>query len=471
MSREIIPDRTQTFLLPPALDDWIPREHPARFIAAFVDALDLPALGFLVRATTKGRPAYSAKLLLSVFCYCYFSRIRSFRAMEQACLENIAVLWLTGSESPDHNTLWRFWNDHRDQIHGLLKQSVRVAAEAGLVGMVVHAVDGTKIRAQASMRTGNYRAQLKAALTRVDASIREMEAGLEASSDPEVGSYRLPAELADATALKAQIERSLEELDQAGTNSLHPSEPDARVMKCDGRNLFGYNAQAVADEKAGIIVAADVVAKEVDHGMLVPMIERTIETTGSAAETTLADKGYSSGEDLAQAQDAGHDVLVSLTRTVAPREDEAPFHASRFLYDEDRDCCVCPLGSVLRFQRVKKTKRQGTARVYHCSGYKDCPRRWECSSNKRGRTVELSRGTRAVDQQRAKQQDPTARQTLRLRCRIVEPVFAFAKVRLDFRRWSYRNLESNRAQWALVSTVANLCKIYRVWRLGGPVFA
>ena len=257
----------------------------------------------------------------------------------------------------------------------------------------------------------------------------------------------------------------------AGTNNLHPSEPDARVMKCDGRNLFGYNAQAVADEKAGIIVAADVVAQEVDHGMLVPMIERAIETTGSAAETTLADKGYSSGEDPTQAQDAGHEVLVSLTRTVAPREDEAPFHASRFLYDEGRDCCICPLGSVLRFQRVKKSKRQGAARVYHCSGYRECPRRWECSSNKRGRTVELSRGTRAVDQQRAKQQDPTARQTLRIRCRIVEPVFAFAKVHLDFRRWSYRNLESNRAQWALVSTVANLCKIYRVWKLGGPVFA
>jgi transposase len=471
MSREILPDRTQTFLLPPALDDWIPREHPARFIAAFVDALDLAALGFPVRVTTRGRPAYSARLLLAVFCYCYFSRIRSFRAMEQACLENIAVLWLTGGESPDHNTLWRFWNEHRDQIHGLLKESVRVAAQAGLVGMVLHAVDGTKIRAQASMRTGSYRGQLKAALARVEASIREMEAGLEASGDPEVDSYRLPAELADAEALKAQIERSLEELDKAGTNSLHPSEPDARVMKCEGRKLFGYNAQAVADATAGIVVAADVVTQEVDHGMLVPMIERAIETTGGSAEATLADKGYSSGEDLAQAEDAGHQVLVSLTRTVAPREDEAPFHASRFRYDEDRDCCICPLGNELRFQRVKKSNRQGRVRVYHCSGYRDCPRRWECSRDKRGRTIELSHGAGAIDRQRAKQQDPTARQTLRSRCTIVEPVFAFAKVRLDFRRWSYRNLRSNSAQWALISTVANLCKIYRVWRLGGLVFA
>jgi transposase len=96
MSHEIEADRNQSFLLPPALDDWVPEDHPARFIAAFVDSLDLQGMGFEVGHTPTGRPRYSARLILSVICYCYFSRIRSLRGMEQACLENVAVMWLTG---------------------------------------------------------------------------------------------------------------------------------------------------------------------------------------------------------------------------------------------------------------------------------------------------------------------------------------------------------------------------------------
>lgn len=470
MSHEIEADRNQTFLLPPALDDWVPEDHPARFIAAFVDSLDLQGMGFEVGHTPTGRPRYSARLLLSVICYCYFSRIRSLRGMEQACLENVAVMWLTGLERPDHNTLWRFWRDNRDQLRGLLKQSVRVAADMGLVGMVLNAVDGTKIQAQASLRTAKYRNLLKAALERIEDSIGEMERGLQASAGDELEGYRLPEGLADARARKERIERSLKELDEAGANSLNPHEPDARVMKCGEKKTFGYNAQAVSDERVGIVVGADVVAEETDHGLLADMIEKAEETAGQAAKETLADKGYSAAEDIGQAQEKGYEVLVNLPKNVAPPDGEDPFHSSRFTYDSKHDCCICPIGGILKYQRTYKDRGK-TVRVYHCTGYKDCLLRETCSSNTRGRTIKIGEHHQAVERQRQKQRASGSKALLARRAVIIEPVFAMIKDNLGFRRWSVRNLEGVKTQWALTCATVNLRKLYHAWADHLPVYA
>ena len=463
MSYEIEPDRTRTFLFPPALDDLVAADHPARFIAEFVDSLDLQSMKIKVGHAPKGRPRYSARLLLGVFCYCYFSRIRSLREMERACLENVAVMWLTGMEAPDHNTLWRFSRDNREQLRGLLKESVRVAAELDLVGMVLHAVDGTKIQAQASLKTGFFRSSLNEVLARAEESIQAMLEGIEASAG--LDGYRLPAELADAQGRKERIASKLKRLDEAETNSLNPHDPDARIMKCDGKKVFSYNAQAVADDRAGIVVGADVVTNETDHGLLVGMIEKANETTDSAVEETVADNGYFSGEELAKAEEKEHQVLVNLTDQVAPPENDKPFHASRFTYDPERDCCVCPIGGILKYQR-SYVDRGETVSIYHCTGYKECPMRKRCSSAKRGRTIKLSANRLAVERQRLKQRDPAAKSKLARRRVIVEPVFSVIKDALGFRRWSVRGLEAVRTQWAIMCTMVNLHKTYRAWKEG-----
>ena len=468
MSYEIKPDRSKVFLLPPSLEDWVPGDHPVRFIDAFVESLDLPSLGFEVGHAPTGRPRYSAQLLLSVYLYCYFDRIRTLRRMERACLENVAVMWLTGNEHPDHNTLWRFFHDNKEAIRKVLKQSVKVATDANLVGMVLHAVDGTKIEAQASSKTAYYRKKLKKALNRVDASITEMEELLEASEEVGIDSYRLPEDLADAKKRREKIRKSLAELDEADTDNLQPNEPDARMMKCNGKLVFCYNAQAVTDGKAGIIVAEDVVTEETDNGLLASMIDTVKETAGDVAETTLADKGYSAAKDLAQAEEKGYEVLVNLGENIDPAKGDKPFHTSRFVYDSEEDCCICPLGNKLRFRGTRNARRgDGKLKVYHCAGYKDCPKRWQCSSNKRGRTIELSEHHETVARQRTKQRDDEAKAKLARRGVIVEPTFAHVKHVLEFRRWSYRNVEANRGQWSLICSTVNLRKLYATWLKGG----
>ena len=150
MAQPIAPDYGQQFLLPPSLEDWVPKDHPVRFIREFVDQQDLAKLGFAMPISNEGRPPYAPSLLLKIWLYGYHHRLRSTRKLEAACRDQVSLLWLAGTIAPDHNSLWRFWRDNKAALRGLFKQSVQLAVKSGLVGLVLQALDGTKIQALAS---------------------------------------------------------------------------------------------------------------------------------------------------------------------------------------------------------------------------------------------------------------------------------------------------------------------------------
>src|SRR5688500_3004367 len=127
MAGTISPNYGEQYLFPPAAEDWVPADHPVRFVREFVDELDLPGLGFVMPDPFLGRPAYAPSLLLKIWLYGYYQRIRSTRKLEAACGEHLSFIWLSGRLQPDHNTLWRFWSANKKGIRALFKQTVQVA--------------------------------------------------------------------------------------------------------------------------------------------------------------------------------------------------------------------------------------------------------------------------------------------------------------------------------------------------------
>jgi len=428
-----------------------------------VEALDLGELGFTEGESEEGRPPYANDLLLKVWLYGYLARIRATREMERACREHLSLLWLTGRHAPDHNTLWRFWDENRVALRKVFRAAVKVAAEQGLIGMICHAVDGTKIRAVASRRTVEHGEELEKVLARVEEELARMEAAIEAAEQAPGSDYRLPEGLREAEKLRAAIRESLGKMRQAERAHLHPQEPEARLMPCEGRTDPAYNAQAVVDAQAGIIVAEDAVTAEADNAQLVPMLKEVEANLGGVAEETVADGGYGSGEQLAEAEARGYAVLVAAgVETGGPKRGE--YDRREFAFDEKEDEVLCPQGQRLKFQGMKRRASPGVeVRRYRCTHYEACPVRALCSRRKDGRRIELSPQHAAWMRQRAKRRDPVQQALLRRRKVIVEPVFATLKQALGFRRWTVRGLENVRAQWALLCTVLNLKKMYPYW--------
>lgn len=450
-------------LLPQSLEDWVEKDHPARFLRQFVDALDLEQEGFKARASEDGRPSYANDLLLKVWLYGYMRRIRSTRELERACREHLSLLWLTGKHAPDHNTLWRFFRDNRRALRRLFRKVVRVAAEQGLVGMVCHAVDGTKIRAVASSRTVEHREDLEKMLERVEAAMAEMEAALEKAETEETGEYRLPARLQDAEQMRQAIGESLARMQELDRDHVHPQEPEARVMKCEGGADPAYNAQAVADAKAGIIVAEQAVNDETDYRQLVPMLEEVKANLGEVAKQTVADGQYGTAQQLSEAEARGYEVLTA-PGSEKGGEKQGEYAAQNFQYHPQEDEVICPRGERLKFSgRRNKGGERAAVRTYQCQVYRDCPVRYLCCGKKQGRRIEISPQRAARERQREKRKDPAMQALLRRRKAIVEPVFAAIKQALGFRRWTVRGLENVRTQWSLLCTALNLKKLYQHW--------
>ena len=461
MPRVIAPDYAQQFIFPPALEDFVPASHPVRFLREFVDQLDLNAIGLRTAEGLEGRPAYAPSLLLKIWLFGYLHRIRSTRQLEVACSENLALLWLTGMIKPDHNSLWRFWRDHKKAIRQIFKRTVRLAMESGLVGLALQALDGTKIQAAVSGRTGWTHQQMENLLAALDQEIHDAEKQVEAQGEPAQG-YLLPQALQKKEGLRHAVEQGLRTLEQTGRKHYHRHDPEARRMQCDGKNRFGYNAQALIDGQNGIALAAEVTNHEHDLGQLTPMTQAALENTGAPARqpVTVADSGYGAGADIQAAEQAGLNVLCH-PQEGAPAKNNR-YHASHFQYDPQLDSVTCPRGERLAFERARQDYGQ-PARIFRCRSA-DCPVREQCSREKGGRTLTVRAHTAAAQQMRQRLQDPAQREQLEKRASIVEKHFARVKEQAGFRRWSARGLQNARAQWDLICSAVNLRILIQAWQ-------
>jgi transposase len=510
--------REQDWLLPPSLSELIPADHPVRFVAEFVDGLDLPALGLPVEAAREGTPAYHPRVLLAAWLYGFMVRVRSSRHIERACRENIPLLWLTGLQRPDHVTLWRFYAAQRDHIRALLKETVQVAIAAGLVDFVLQAVDGSKVAvgSPASLRDGAGLAQL---LSQVETEIAELERSQAAAPEEAPDQQRLRGLRARCTRLRRAREvqaqrtaaapsrvrrkalkrrvgaRTRRQQTPAVTPPPAPAaaaavgeprpgpgtpettatpvaaglevsttDPEARLLKGRHGYCVGYNGQIVVDSKAQIVVGADVVDSASDVNQLAAMVREATAMGERGAQAVVADLGYADIADIS---------AVNATGTVAYVPDQREhrqggpsqnaYHKAHFVYDEASDSYVCPLGQRLPFHCETKVRGQAgrTYRGAHCQG---CEAQVSGACTKAPqRSVTRFGYEAALAAHAAKMQTAEAQALMRRRKAIVEPVFGLLREQLGLRRFLVRGRAKVTAEWRLLCIAHNLRKLWKLW--------
>ena len=471
-------DREQMWLFPPTLDDLLPEDHPARFVAEFVDALGREGwaeMGVGIDGDPLGAPAYHPRALLSVWLYGFMTGVRSSRKLEAGCRDQIPYLWLTGWQYPDHNTLWRFYRRHRQGMRTLFKRTVRTAVAMELVDLAVQAVDGTNLPANAAMDRTYSEEQLRQLLERVEHAIADLEAQNETGKDGVVP--RLPAQLSSRKALREQVRQAMEELPSRHRpsrykrpNRINLTDRDARLLRTRHGVLPAYNAQAMVspmDDAKGfnsmLITAVDLVDQTHEHGQLIPMMERAEEITGTKADMTLADSGYFAGSDLEESDRRGQQVVVPEKRQ---RHLDDPYHKDQFVHDETTDTYTCPQGQKLHFFRMQFVNRVWN-RVYRTSGAicRQCPAFGVCTTDARvGRTMAIGPYDAALRRHRAWMSTTAAKEAYRQRKQLVEPVFGIIKEQMGARRFLLRGLSNVVSEWTALATAFNLRTLWRAWR-------
>jgi transposase len=465
-------NRTQLTYLPASIDDYIKPDDPVHAYDAFIDALSPNDLGLNLDEDRVGPPEYDPISMLKLLVYGYSYGIRSSRQLERAVHHNLSFIWLMGGLRPDHKTIARFRRNHRATVVQVMKQSVRMCIKFDLVEGNVLFVDGTKIKANASINQtwGVERCDQK--LQDIDRRIEELLNAIEAIDTAEEGQgsiVHLKAELADQQRLRQRMQEVADALKErknkkGGTSAYNVVDPESRVMFNRQGTLQGFNGQIVCDGKHGFIVSTDVVNTPNDTQQLAPQVQQAEAQLGKPCQTVVADCGYYSTDGIATLDQQGTQVIIPTPHAINRWSSNPAFEKTVFRYDPQKNCYECPQGHYLRW--IKHDHR-GKCHVYkiekasHCH---TCPHWGMCTQSKVGRSIVRLENEALRESIKQKYQQPEAQEIYSRRKEMVEHPFGDLKQNFGLRMFALRGLEGVRALWA---THFNLRRAIAL--LGGPI--
>ncbi len=448
-------------LLSPSIQDWLPENHLARFIADVTEQLDVSKiLREYERRDGRGQAGYHPLMLTQLLLYGYAVGVASSRTIERKTYEDVAFRYLAADQHPDHDTIAAFRQRHLQTLAGLFTQALRLCQKAGLVKLGHVAIDGSKLQANASKHKAMSYGRMVETEQKLQAEVEELlrrAQETDAQEDQQYGKGKrgdeLPEELgrresrlkkireakaeleaearAEAeqkkTAAEAKIAERRAEAERTGRKSggrdpqvpdpekavpeekaqKNFTDPESRIMPDGGRKgsfVQGYNAQIAVDSAAQIIVAAAVTQQTNDKRQLVPMLKQTTQNVGTKPAAVSADAGYFSEEQVTDEQAQGIDLYVATGKQKhgEPTTDES-IAAAVPAADEN---------SALE-QMKQKLKTEAGQAIY------------------------------------------------KMRKAIVEPVFGQIKEWRRFRRFGMRGLDKVNAEWNLICLTHNLSKLFR----------
>ena len=442
-------NREQMYLMPVSLKDWLPEGHLAWFILDAIEAIDLSKFYLKYRADGWGRAAYDPRMMVSLLLYAYCLGVRSSRQIERACEVDVAFRVITANQKPDYSTVCRFRSQNEEELGMLFTQVLRLCAEAGLVKAVLVALDGTKVKANASLSANRTEEHIEAEVRKMLAEAREKDGEEDRLFGKDSRGDEIPEGLKDRRTRLARLQecrerlarekeekvqcqvekiekrqveeeamghkkrgRKLKELtkvvQEEAKAKANVTDPDSRIMKTRAGYVQGYNAQAVVD-RGQVIIAADVTQEENDVHQLHPMTEKAqqelkVVEIEEGIKRELADAGYWSEDNIANSSLIDPEFLIATTKDwkqrKAMRERGAP-----------RGRIPKQLSVRDRMERKLLTKAGSTL-------YK-------------------------------------------LRSQTVEPVFGQIKAVRDCGTFMRRGLKAAQSEWRLICATHNLLKLFR----------
>ncbi|MBI5200629.1 MAG: IS1182 family transposase [Elusimicrobia bacterium] len=435
----------QILLLPPSVKDWLPAGHLAHFVADIAEKLNLRAITGVYEREERGHPPYHPVMMVKVLIYAYCVGLASSRRIERGLVEDVALRYLAANNTPDFRTISDFRMRHLEALQGLFVQVLRLCQKAGMVKLGHVALDGTKMKANASKHKAMSYGRMKKTEAQLQAEVAELlrRAGeIDEAEDAEYGRDKrgdeLPAELAHREGRLKKIQEAMEELEREareeaeakkreneakqvakGPGGRKPSEPDptpkdkaqknftdpdSRIMPRPGDRLAfiqAYNCQAAVDGKEQMIVAADVAQQTNDSREAEPMLKQVKANVGAVPRKASMDAGYFGKDNVAALEKLGVEAFIPPERR--KHGEIAP---------------PAPRGRIPKGLSAKELMRRKLSTI-------------------RGRTIYAKRKT------------------------IVEPVFGQIKQARGFRQFLLRGIAKVKGEWSLICTTHNLLKLWR----------
>ena len=380
-------DRRQSFLLPASLDDYVAEDNPVRMVEAFIDELNLAALGFDgVGPAATGRPAYHPSTLLKIYLYGYLNRVQSSRRLEREAQRNIELMWLTGRLAPDFKTIADFRRDNGVAIRAACGQFIELCRRLDLFTKAVVAIDGSKFKA-VNNRDKNFTAtKVAKRMQQVDASIARYLGALdradrEDSDVAEARTSRINEKIAGLRRQMEDLKAMQEQVHAAPDKQISLTDPDARSMATSGRGtgVVGYNVQTAVDAEHHLIVAHEVTNLGHDRTQLEAMALKAQAATGCEQLTALADRGYFNGEQVLACEGTG--ILPCIPKTVWPSE-RGLFTRNDFVYDPEDDQYTCPAGQQLTKGVTRSDRKDDIDHYRHLTACFTCALKPKCTPDK-----------------------------------------------------------------------------------------
>lgn len=468
-------DRQQSSLLPPSLDDYVSNINVVRAIDCYVDSLDLQAFGFQHTTVNNphgdGQPAYPPAMLLKLYLYGYFNRVRSSRLLARETRINIEVMWLTQELTPSHTTIAEFRKNNLKAIKAVNRDFVQVCRELDLYGREEVAIDGTFLHGDASKASIHTKQQLTKQAEQLAKDIERIDTYLADITHSDQNEAELPStedaqlteKLQRLKERQATCQARQQQLEQSGETQLSTTDSDARILNKRGQTTAGYNAQIAVDNKHKLLVCAEVVNDGNDRQQLEPMAVQAKQALGVDQLLVDADTGYDNAAQIKACEDQGIIAYVPKTDRESSLQQKGRFPKTVFAYDAEHDCYRCPADKLL----TRRGQQERDGKTYHnyasdSTDCADCPHRQSClTDNMTQRKLSRWEHEDVVDRQRERMEEEGANH-MKTRASLAEHPFGTIKCQMGYRHFLMRGLEKVNTEFSLQMLTYNFKQVMTI---------